>query len=311
MNKLLLSASMLLVLVSATRAVAQESPIAWAVRIENEYRIVPNMTYLTASNWDAKLDLYVTRTPDKPLPTLIWIHGGGWTGGTKESASSIPAYLAMGMNVVNVEYRLARVAQAPAAVEDCRCALRWVIQHAKEYGIDANRIVVAGGSAGGHLALTTGMLPASAGLDRQCPGPDNLKVAAIVNWYGISDVNELLDGPDMKPYAVTWLGSAPDREQIAKRVSPLSYVRAGLPPVLTIHGDADPTVPYTQSVRLHKALADAGVPNELMTIPGGRHGFECCTPADRVNAYARIREFLARHHVLDASKTPSESAIRN
>jgi acetyl esterase/lipase len=309
--KKLLFAAMLLVLVSATEAVAQESPLAWAVRLENEYRIVPNITYLTASNWDAKLDLYVTRTPDKPLPTMIWIHGGGWTGGTKESASNIPVYLAMGMNVVNVEYRLARVAQAPAAVEDCRCALRWVIQHAKEYGIEANRIVVAGGSAGGHLALTTGMLPASAGLDRQCPGPDNLRVAAIVNWYGIADVDELLDGPNMRPYAVTWLGSAPDREQIAKRVSPLSYVRAGLPPVLSIHGDADPTVPHTQSVRLHKALADAGVANELMTIPGGKHGFECCTPPQRANAYAKIREFLVRHHVLEAAKTPSESGIRN
>ncbi len=301
--KRLMIASILLVLASGTVAVAQDSPLAWAVRFENEYRIVPNITYLTASNYDAKLDLYVTRTPDKPLPTLIWIHGGGWTGGTKESYAGIPAYLAMGMNVVNVEYRLARVAQAPAAVEDCRCALRWVIQHAKEYGIDVNRLVVSGGSAGGHLALTTGMVPASAGLDRQCPGPDNLKVAAIVNWYGISDVNELLDGPNMKPYAVTWLGSATDRDQIAKRVSPLSYVRAGLPPVITIHGDADPTVPYTQSVRLHKALSDAGVANELMTMPGGKHGFDCCTAAQRTNAYVKIREFLARHHVLDASGT--------
>ena len=296
--------TVVLLLVSSM-ASAQDSPLAWAARLENDYRIVPNITYLTASNYDAKLDLYVTRTPEKPLPTLIWIHGGGWTGGTKESFAGIPSYLAMGMNVVNVEYRLARVAPAPAAVEDCRCALRWVIQHAKEYGIDVNRIVVSGGSAGGHLALTTGMLPASAGLDRQCPGPDNLKVAAIVNWYGIADVNELLDGVNMKAYAVTWLGSAPDREQIATRVSPLTYVRAGLPPVLTIHGDADPTVPYTQSVRLHKALTAAGVPNELLTMPGGRHGFDCCTATQRVNAYAKIREFLVLHRLLDGGKTGS------
>jgi acetyl esterase/lipase len=310
--KRLTIASILLVVASGTVAVAQDAALASAVRFENEYRIVPNITYLTASNYDAKLDLYVTRTPDKALPTLIWIHGGGWTGGTKESYAGIPAYLAMGMNVVNVEYRLARVAQAPAAVEDCRCALRWVIQHAREYGIDINRLVVSGGSAGGHLALTTGMLPASAGLDRQCPGPDNLKVAAIVNWYGISDVNELLEGPNMKAYAVTWVGSATDREQIAKRVSPLSYVRAGLPPVLTIHGDADPTVPYSQSIRLHKALSDAGVANELMTMPGGKHGFDCCTAAQRMNAYVKIREFLGRHHVLDASATPSsELRLRN
>jgi len=288
-------------LVIASAASAQESPLTWASRMESDFKIVPNITYLTASNYDAKLDLYVTRTPEKPLPTLIWIHGGGWTGGTKESFTGIPAFLAMGMNVVNVEYRLAKTAPAPAAVEDCRCALRWVIQHAREYGIDVNRLVVSGGSAGGHLALTTGMLPASAGLDRQCPGPDNLKVAAIVNWYGISDVNELLDGANMRAYAVTWLGSAPDRDQIAKRVSPLTYVRAGLPPVLTIHGDADPTVPYTQSVRLHKALTDAGVVNELMTMPGGRHGFDCCTAAQRLSAYAKIREFLGAQHVLDGA----------
>ena len=301
----------LLVSAVSSVAAAQDSPLAWAARLENSYRVVPNVTYLTASNWDAKLDLYVTRTPDKPLPTLIFIHGGGWTGGTKEGRDlAILPYLDMGMNVVNVEYRLARVAQAPAAVEDCRCALRWVIQHAKEYGVDVNKIVVSGDSAGGHLALTTGMLPASAGLDRECPGPDNLKVAAIVNWYGISDVSELLDGPNMKAYAVQWLGSASDREQIARRVSPLTYVRAGLPPVLTIHGDADPTVPYTQSVRLHKALTDAGVANELMTIPGGKHGFDCCTLAQRTSAYEKIREFLTRQRVLDAQKPPSTAQDR-
>jgi acetyl esterase/lipase len=301
--KKLLMFSMLLTM--SPFVLAQESPLTWAARLESDYRIVPNLTYLTASNYEAKLDLYVTRTPEKPLPTLIWIHGGGWTGGAKDSATGIPAYLAMGMNVVNVEYRLARVAAAPAAVEDCRCALRWVIQHAKEYGIDTARLVVSGGSAGGHLALTTGMLPAAAGLDRLCPGPDNLKVAAIVNWYGISDVNELLDGPNMRAYAVTWLGSAIDRDQIAKRVSPLTYVRSGLPPILTIHGDADPTVPYTQSVRLHKALTDAGVPNELMTMAGGKHGFDCCTATQRAQAYVKIREFLARNHVLDAPKAPA------
>jgi dipeptidyl aminopeptidase/acylaminoacyl peptidase len=75
--------------------------------------------------------------------------------------------------------------------------------------------------------------------------------------------------------------------------------------VLTIHGDADPTVPYTQSVRLHKALTDAGVMNELMTMPGGKHGADCCTLAQRTNAYVKIREFLTRTHVLDAAASPS------
>src|SRR5438270_3738150 len=182
MNRVILAGALTML---ASGALAQDSALTSVVRLENEFRIVPNVTYITASNYEAKLDLYVTRTPDKPLPTMIWIHGGGWTGGVKETAGGVPAYLAMGMNVVNVEYRLARVAPAPAAVEDCRCALRWVIQHAKEYGVDVNKIVVSGDSAGGHLALTTGMLPASAGLGPEGPGPYNLNVAANLHRYGL------------------------------------------------------------------------------------------------------------------------------
>jgi len=200
--------------------------------------------------------------------------------------------------VVNVEYRLARIAHAPAAVEDCRCALRWVIRNAKTYGIDTSRLVVAGHSAGGHLALMTGLLPESAGLDRQCPGPEEPAVAAIVNWYGITDVNGLLEGPDLRALAVTWLGSTPDRERIATRVSPLTYVRPGVPPVFTIHGDEDQTVPYSHAVRLHEALDAAHVPNELVTTPGGRHGYACCTLDQRIDVYERMRRFFVRHGVL-------------
>ena len=202
-------------------------------------------------------------------------------------------FLEKGWTVLNVEYRLARVSLAPAAVEDCRCALRWAVQHANEYKIDTTRIVAMGNSAGGHLALTTGMLPASAGLDSQCPGKEELRVAAILDWYGIADVSELLDGPNMKTYALTWLGSQPERDQIANRVSPIAYVRPGLPPILIIHGDADPTVPYTQSVRLHKALDDAGIPNEFVTVPGGKHGQFSGPEMDML--YTHVWAFLGKY----------------
>ena len=287
--------------------VASGQSVDSAARLEDAFRVVPNVTYVTASNYEAKLDLYVRRGVTAPQPTVIFIHGGGWTSGTKEArAFAIHPYLAMGLNVVNVEYRLARVALAPAAVEDCRCALRWVIGHAKEYGIDPQRLVVAGDSAGGHLALTTAFLPAAAGLDRACPGADDVRVAAVLNWYGIADVVELLEGPNMRPYAVTWLGSLTNRTEVAHRVSPLTYVRAGLPPVLTIHGDADPTVPYTQALRLQKALTDAGVPNELLTMPGGKHGLDCCNLEQRTKAYQTIQAFLRKHGVLAAATTSSQ-----
>src|SRR2546430_13474388 len=108
------------------------------------------------------------------------------------------------------------------------------------------------------------MLPASAGLDRQCPGPDNLKVAAIINWFGISDVGDVTEGSNSRDFGRVWIGSAPDdvRAQIAKRASAVTYVRAGVPPVPSVHGDNDQAVPYEQSVRLHKLLTAAGVPND-------------------------------------------------
>jgi acetyl esterase/lipase len=279
----------------ALTAQAQLSPTAtWATHAANEYQMLPNITYLTANNFEAKLDVYKRRDANGPQPTLIWIHGGGWTGGAKESAIlSLMPWMEMGWDIVNVEYRLARVSLAPAAVEDCLCALRWVAAQAKTHGFDTARIVVSGDSAGGHLALTTGMIPESAGLDRECPGVPLPKVAAIVDWYGITDVNDLLDGPNRKTYAVAWLGSMPNKEEIARRVSPLTYVRAGLPPTISIQGDADPTVPYEHSVRLQKALAEVGVPHELVTIPGGKHGN--FSPEERTRIYIAIHAFLAKN----------------
>ena len=202
----------------------------------------------------------------------------------------------MGWSVVNVEYRLAKISLAPAAVQDALCALRWVHWNGKEYNMDASRLVVMGNSAGGHLALTTGMTPASEGLDSLCPGSEELKVAAIINWYGITDVNELLAGANVRNFAVGWLGGMSNREEIAKRVSPLTYVRAGLPPIISIQGDADPTVPYSQNVRLHQALDKAGIRNELVTIPGGKHGGFSDT--EMAKAYAEIRGFLDKQNIV-------------
>ena len=284
-------------------AYAQLSPTAeWATHSQNQYVVQANITYLTASGFEAKLDVYRRRdSAATPQPTVIFYHGGGWIGGTKEASfMSIMPWLEMGWNVVNVEYRMARVALAPAAVEDAQCALRFVVAQAKNYGVDTNKIVVAGESAGGHLALAAGMIPASAGFTNICAGGgftanDNAvpKVAAIINWYGITDVNDMLAGPNARSYAVQWVGSSHDREAIAKSVSPITYVRAGLPPILSIQGDADPIVPYSQNVRLRDALTKAGAANELFTIAGGGHGgFK---PEERSKAYVKIREFLAKN----------------
>jgi acetyl esterase/lipase len=273
---------------------------SWASSLVNQYTIIPNATYLTANNYESKLDVYRPNA-DGLHPTLLYFHGGGWVRGSKEtSAFYLLPFLEKGWTVINVEYRLGRVSLAPAAVEDCLCALRWVIRHAQEYRVDAARIVVMGNSAGGHLALTTGMLPSSAGFDRICPGDEELNVAAIIDWYGITDVNDLLDGPNVRTYAVTWLGNQPDRDQIARRASPLTYVRPGLPPIIMIQGDADPTVPYAHSMRLQTALRGVSVPHQLVTIPGGGHGR--FSRPEMSMAYTHIWAFLEKH--LPAARPP-------
>ena len=266
----------------------------WAATLFSRYSVRTDITYLVADNWESKLDVYRPRQATSPTPTVIYIHGGGWVGGNKNVRPLyfLP-YLEMGWAVVNVAYRLARVSLAPGAVEDCRCALRWVIENADRYNFDTDKIVLTGRSAGGHLSLITGMLPASSSLDRRCLGEDNLKAAAIVNWFGITDVDDLLEGKNMQSYAVTWLGSQGDRHEIAKRVSPLNYVRPGLPPVLTIHGDADTVVPYEHAVRLHRALDESGVPNQLVTIPGGKHGG--VSREEILRIHVSTREFLKKH----------------
>jgi fermentation-respiration switch protein FrsA (DUF1100 family) len=122
-----------------------------------------------------------------------------------------------------------------------------------------------------------GMLQDSDGLDANCPadaavGDVPMKVSAVIDWYGPTDLPDLIQGSNSKTYAVAWLGSQLDKDAEARRVSPVNYVRQGLPPILILHGDEDPTVPYSESVRLHQLLDAAHQPNELYTIHGGHHG---------------------------------------
>ena len=302
MRKLLL---LLLLPISVSVCLGQTDAASFAAELFR-YQVDANIVYHTANDYENKLDVYRPPEATQPTPVVVVIHGGGWVEGTKEErVLEMMPYLQMGFAAVNVEYRLGRISLAPAAVQDCRCALHWVFANAKKYNFDPNRVVLQGGSAGGHLALMTGMLTPAAGFDRECRTPmDNYwsqnpgtskdpRVAAIVNWFGITDVLEELHGPNAKGYAVAWVGDQPNADEIAKRVSPINYVTNDVPPIITIHGDRDSLVPYEQAVRLHKALDAAKVPNELHTVPGADHGGY--TYEQNQKAWAAIRQFLQQH----------------
>ena len=261
---------------------------AQAVRLPAGVTVQENVPYDTHPQ--TVMDIY--RPAGKgPHPAMIIIHGGGWTGGTKAGmvANWVVRYLEKGFVVANVEYRLAKVATAPAAVEDALKAAAFFLDNAKKYGADPKRVAVTGGSAGGHLALMVGMTPKSAKLGKP------VKVRAVINFYGITDVDDQLHGPNMRKYAVTWVPESPGRTALARRVSPMTYVRKDVPPVLTLHGDADATVPYEHGVNITKALTEAGAQAEMIPVPKGIHGFPKETQ-DRL--YPRIFEFLTKHGVM-------------
>jgi len=231
------------------------------------------------------------------LPGVLFIHGGGWTGGTKESVVPhfVVPFLQKGFVVANVEYRLAKTALAPAAVIDVLKAAEWFRKNADKYGVDAKRIVVSGGSAGGHLALMVGLTKKGAGLGQPA------KVAAVVNFYGITDVGDLLEGANERKYAVTWIpDSLPERREVARRVSPQTWVGKNEPAVLTIHGDADPTVPYDHGVTLTKMLRDAGNDAELISVAGGQHG-NFMRNAQAAGLWEQIFAFLAKRKLMPSN----------
>ena len=305
---------------AAPAPAAPSAPVDdWTWYAGAEVGVEPNVVYRQASGVDLMADIYTPGDAKGPTPTIMTMHGGGWVEGSRGfTVMSFLPYLERGFAVVNISYRLGRVAPAPAAVEDCRCALRWVIAHADQYHFDPKRIITMGWSAGGHLALTTGLMTVSAGFDATCPtdgearwasgDQPEVKVAAIVNFFGITDVADLLDGPDVRHYAVEWLGSRSDRVDLAKRVSPLRYVRAGAPPVLSIHGDRDPYVPYSQAVSLHQALEAAHVPNRLVTVKGGGHGD--WTRAQERDVHTAIFAFLSEHGLMPAAAGEKHAEAR-
>jgi len=291
-----ISVVFLLLFFAATANAQEQSPSVFNMEAGARYWVTPDIVYAVGNNTQLKLDVWYPNAVTAPTPTLVYIHGGGWIWGSKESSvlEFLP-FMERGWRIVNVEYRMASNSLAPAAVEDTRCALRWVFRNAKQYNFDPTKIVLTGHSAGGHLALITGMLPKGTPHDNQCYGDEDLKVAAIINWFGVSDVNDLIQGPNLKNYAAMWMGSQKDARDIAKSVSPLTYVRAGLPPIITIHGDKDDVVPYSQATHLKDALDKAKVPNELLTIKGGGHGQ--FTTQEYTTAFRTIWKFLDENKV--------------
>jgi acetyl esterase/lipase len=209
--------------------------------------------------------------------------------------------------VCNAEYRLGdntpnhqfspEFSPAPAAVQDCLAAAKWFYEHADEYNVDKDRIVVTGASAGGHLALMVGMC------NDEKVGPiagKDFKIAAIVNGYGAVDVPTLLAKQGPSGFAAQWIPDGPNRAELAKQMSPMTYVRKDIPPLITVQGERDTTHPVVDSQRFTKALQDAGADAEIHLVAGAGHGYQT-PPTAWPDAEKTTFDWLAKHKIIPES----------
>ena len=250
-----------------------DAPPAAAIRVARD------VTYAVMDGQPQRLDV-AWPAGAGPYPLVVLIHGGGWSGGDKSAYHDAMRLLAgQGYAAASINYRLASAPRNifPAAVEDVRCAVRWLRAHAGTYRIDPARVGALGHSAGAHLAAMLGTAAGVPGLDGACPlRGESPAVSAVVSAAGPQDIRTAgaLD-PSQRGMVENFLGARPeDVMERALLASPAVHVRAGTPPFLLIHGTADGVVPVRQSRSMLDTLRAAGVPSTLIELPGVGHSID-------------------------------------
>jgi acetyl esterase/lipase/regulation of enolase protein 1 (concanavalin A-like superfamily) len=261
-----------------------------------------------------KLDVYLAES-ETPLPAMVFIHGGGWRGGSK---NSVPGWLLNAvrekwLSVVSIEYRFSDVAPHPAQVKDCLRAIQFVRHNAAKWRIDPQRIGVTGGSAGGHLSLWVAVHDDAAEAKSNDPvARQSSRVACAVSFAGPTDWSLLTTLEHKHPAYRQLLGYAPGTpasEMDAKAktdVSPISFVSPDDPPIMQVHGDKDDIVPIEHARNMHERLKKAGVKTELVVIPGANHGVAGAGPQVTERAIAFVRETL---HVQPPAPTGQDKVL--
>jgi len=245
------------------------------------YTFATDVAYGTQSSFQ-RLDILFPEPVSERRPAIIHIHGGGWyTGGKggEKTLAMLRAFADAGYIGVSIAYRLSDEAVFPAAVEDCKLAVRWLRANASTYGIDSNRIGAIGASAGGHLSAMLAVTTAADGLEGTggCSYFPSTISAAVAVCGPLDLVNplSLALAHEDDPLVVRFLGGTlAEKQDAAKRASPIYYVTATTPPLFLLHGTADKRVHPGQSTAMAEALARAGVPHRIVLVEGGKHGMD-------------------------------------
>lgn len=245
------------------------APVAAQQKLPDGVQANRNLEYGTHERH--KLDIFVPKG-DGPFPVVVWVHGGAWSGGSKEGNPAV-ALLDKGFAVAGINYRLSQHAVFPAQIHDCKSAIRYLRANAKKYKLDPDHIGVWGASAGGHLVALMG----TAGDVKELEGDVGTKtgssrVQAVCNWFGPTDLVKL-SPPAATNNPITRLlgGTTGDKKDLALSADPITHVTADDPPFLIMHGTKDTTVPLNQSELLEAALKKAKIECEFLVFKDAGH----------------------------------------
>ena len=252
-----------------------------------EFQVVKDIEYGRGGDISLLLDIYAPETPiATPMPVVIWIHGGSFKYGNKSSdpmLRSIKTLAEHGFFAVSINYRLSGVAPFPAAVEDSKCAVRWLRANAEKYNVAPNRIGVLGSSAGGHLSMMVGCADETAGLEGNGGWAEfSSRVQAVCSYYGPTDLAgtyraiEAREGsvPD-DFYYVEFLGChLEENPDMWKAAGPINHVTADDPPLLLVHGELDSVVPIIVSEKMYRIYQQAGLEVSLIRVSDADHVFK-------------------------------------
>ncbi len=242
------------------------------------YTTIGDVQYCTGGGKPLLMDVFLPTHPVRtPAPVVLWIHGGGWERGDKNGNSGAVMLAEEGFVTSSLFYRLSGDSPFPADIEDCKCAIRFLRANAARFGIDPDRIGVAGASAGGHLAELVATAGPDAGLEGTGGWPDaSSRVQAASAYYGASDftVGELEFQHHTGLVIVKlFRGTEKQKPELYKKASPIFYVGRGAPPLFLAHGEQDELVPFDQSVRMAEAYREAGLDVEFIPVKNAGHDF--------------------------------------
>jgi acetyl esterase/lipase len=273
---------------------------------QKQVEVFESISYADQSPFQ-KLDVYLPSAGEKPYPTIMGIHGGGFVARSKSLYGLLARYYAEeGFAFVSINYRLAPQDTYPAQVEDSFCALGWLYANQDEFGFDPDRVIVTGGSAGGYLASMLATVDNPQQYLKDCPHdfPTDSQIDAAVIFYGLYDLASMDEYPGVSEQLEPYLGDEYENVpvELLEEMSPIKQIDGSEPPFIILHGTDDNSIPAAMSERFYEELIASGVDAELVILPGAGHGFEITSLEEGEMALALGEIFTFLNRVLGQSQ---------